>query len=93
MRISRLPCDFTMTSIALSDDDTEDDGQIGSGDIDPTDTAVCGSDGNSYPAICHIIPNYPSVYVLHAGRCDNVNCRGGTVSSYKKVMNYVIIFL
>lgn len=80
MNITELPCDFT-TTFTSNPSDNPDDGQIGSGDIDPDNTAVCGSDGNSYLAICHIIPNYPRVYVIHAGQCNDNNCRGGSVST------------
>ena len=67
-----------MTSVAPSN--SSDDGEVGSGNIDSTDTAVCGSNGVSYQAICHVIPNYVSVSVLHTGRCDDINCRGGQVT-------------
>ncbi len=74
-----MPCDFTNTSVAASSNST-DDGEVGTGNVDATDTSICGSNGVSYPAICHVIPNYASVSVLHAGRCDDYNCRGGAVS-------------
>ena len=81
VNITQLPCDFS-TTFASSSSETvpSDDGLLGSGVIDPDNTAVCGSNGISYPAICHIIPNYPRVFVIHAGRCDDFDCRGGSVS-------------
>ena len=78
VNITRLPCNFTAK--LTEEEDSSDDGQLGSGDIDPSDTALCGSDGKSYPAICHVIPQHVSVHVLHAGQCNNRNCRGGEVS-------------
>ena len=86
VNVTSLPCDFSNDDGSDNDDDDDDendnesDDEIGTGDVSPNDTSVCGSDGNSYPAICHVIPNYANVHVLHAGRCDDNECRGGPVS-------------
>lgn len=61
-------------------DSTGDKDQLGSGDVDADDTTVCGTDGKTYPSVCHLLQNTVNEHVLHAGRCNASQCSGGRVS-------------
>ena len=67
-----------------SDDsrDARDDGDIGSGDVEPSDTRVCGTDGITYGAVCQLLQRTADIDVHYAGRCNATNCRGGQVNTY-----------
>lgn len=60
-------------------DSTGDKDQLGSGDVDGDDTTVCGTDGKTYPSVCHLLQNTVNEHVLHAGRCNASQCSGGPV--------------
>ena len=55
--------------------------ELGTGDVDPEDTRVCGTDGNTYSSICQLLQETVNVNVHYAGRCNSSHCRGGPVSS------------
>ena len=73
--------------------DIGDIDDIGDGDIDPNDTSVCATDGNTYRSVCHLLQNTVNVQVLHAGRCNDTKCRGGPVSLALHSLLLIINFL
>ena len=80
VNITRLSCDDYNTTTMDSDDSRDErDDNIGSGDVDPSDTRVCGTDGNTYGAVCQLLQRTADVDVHYAGRCNATNCRGGQV--------------
>ncbi len=59
----------------------------GSGDLTPIiaaddadSTLVCGTDGQTYDSICHLIQTSINVQVLFAGDCNDTECDQGEVS-------------
>lgn len=71
---------ITATSTGVTRNNTDSDGDgIGDGDVDPADTSVCGTDGNTYSSTCHMLQSGGDVQVLHAGRCNATQCAGGPV--------------
>ena len=63
-----------------TDQQGRSDDELGSGDVDPADTRVCGTDGKTYSAVCQMLQRTANINVRHAGRCNSSACRGGEVS-------------
>ena len=90
VNITSLECENNTAVIESDSNSSEGDNDdigdigdiddIGDGDIDPNDTSVCATDGNTYRSVCHLLQNTVNVQVLHAGRCNDTKCRGGPVS-------------
>ena len=97
VNITSLECENN-TAVIDSDSnslegDNDDIDDIGDGDIDPNDTSVCATDGNTYRSVCHLLQNTVNVQVLHAGRCNDTKCRGGPVSLALHILLLIINFL
>ena len=43
-------------------------------------TAVCGTNGITYPSLCQLIQDTGNEAVAYAGSCDRRECQGGPVS-------------
>ena len=43
-------------------------------------TAVCGTNGVTYPSLCQFIQDTGNEAVAYAGPCDRRECQGGPVS-------------
>lgn len=83
VNITSLPCngDPMVNETNNYDNGSDSDGDgLGDGDPDPDDTSVCATNGKTYSAICHLLQNTANVNVLHAGRCNASQCKGGPVS-------------
>ena len=94
VNITQLSCDDYNTTTMDSDDSREEIGDeiseeiddVGSGDVDPSDTRVCGTDGNTYGAVCQLLQRTADVDVHYAGRCNATNCRGGRVRNRQSLV-------
>jgi hypothetical protein len=42
--------------------------------------AICGTNGVTYPSLCHLIQDTANEGVAYAGACDSDECSGGSVS-------------
>ena len=81
VNISDLLCDDDTSSSTPEPEQEDNDSELGTGDVDPEDTRVCGTDGNTYSSICQLLQQTVNVNVHYAGQCDSSHCRGGPVSS------------
>ena len=43
-------------------------------------TAVCGTNGITYPSLCHLLQDTGNEAVAYAGGCNREDCQGGPVS-------------
>ena len=85
VKVPELSCNYRDDNASRDASDSDDEDQtgnpdeLGSGDVDASDTTVCGTDGRTYPSVCHLLQNTINEHVLHAGRCNANQCRGGPV--------------
>ncbi len=45
-------------------------------------SVICGSDGETYRSLCHLLQTTNNVRVAHAGSCTSAECQGGEVRGY-----------
>ena len=45
-----------------------------------TSSAVCGTNGVTYPDLCRLLQDTGNEAVAYAGECDREECQGGPVS-------------
>ncbi len=50
--------------------------------------AICGSDGQTYQSLCHLIQATSNVVVLHDGPCNNPECQNGKVGMHFTATNF-----
>ena len=83
MNITQLSCDdYNTTTVMDSEEEffeEETNGDIGSGDVEPSDTRVCGTDGITYGSACELLQRTGDIDVHYAGRCNATSCKGGQV--------------
>ena len=48
--------------------------------VNDNSTAVCGTNGVTYPSLCQLIQDTGNEAVAYAGQCDRRECQGGPVS-------------
>ena len=46
------------------------------------DTAMCATNGITYPSLCRLLQDTGNEDVAYAGECDRDECQGGSVSTY-----------
>ena len=82
MNITSLSCEDTNGTTTDEEEEVAQvvSDELGTGDVDPTDTRVCGTDGTTYPAVCQLLQRTTNINVRYAGRCNSSRCRGGQVS-------------
>lgn len=82
VNITQLSCEDTNSTATDEEEEVAQQvsTELGTGDVDPADTRVCGTDGNTYPAVCQLLQRATNINVRYAGRCNSSRCRGGLVS-------------
>ena len=45
-------------------------------------TAMCATNGITYPSLCRLLQDTGNEEVAYAGECDRDECQGGSVSAY-----------
>lgn len=93
VNVTELNCEDTEDEMSEGrDEDGEDNtDELGTGDVDPDDTRVCGTDANTYPGVCQMLQRTANVNVRHAGKCNASVCRGGPVSRAVPVYSYITV--
>ena len=74
VNISDLLCDNETSTSSSEPEEDGNDSELGTGDVDPEDTRVCGTDGNTYSSICQLLQETVNVNVHYAGRCNSSHC-------------------